>query len=45
MDFLFSVLTDILAMLLNWRHVLIILAIILIIGVVYKFLLPMFGAS
>ena len=45
MEFLFDLLTDILAMLLNWRHILILLALIFIGYAVYKFLSPMFGAS
>lgn len=45
MGFLFDLLTDLLAMLLNWRHILIILALIFIGFVAYKFLLPMLGAS
>ena len=45
MGFLFDLLTDLLAMLLNWRHILIILGLIIIGGAIYKFLSPMFGAS
>jgi hypothetical protein len=45
MGFLFDLLTDLLASLLNWKHILIILGLIIIGGAIYKFLLPLFGAS
>lgn len=45
MDFLSDLIAEFLAMLLNWRHILIILSLLFIGFVVYKFILPMFGAS
>ncbi len=45
MGFLFDFLTDLLLALLNWKHILIILALIIIGSAVYSFLSHLFGAS
>ena len=45
MGYIIDLLLDLVIMMLSWRHLLILLLIFLAIGVVYEFVLPLFGVS
>lgn len=45
MGYIIDFLLEIVSMMLNWRHLLILLLILFAIGVVYEFVLPLFGVS
>ena len=45
MGYIIDFLLDIVSMMLSWRYLLILLLIFLAIGVVYEFVLPLFGIS